>query len=77
MLSTSHLTRASIEVNGFGPVHAEGYGIAYNIHAGHVRAAATTYLPRMGGKFATCLEQALGVVGLLLRQLAAQKERTK
>jgi hypothetical protein len=74
ILSTSHLTRPSIEVNGFGAVHEEGYGIAYNIHGGHVRAAVSTYLGT-GAPFHAAMERALGYVGALLERLAEEKKK--
>lgn len=74
ILSTSHLTRPSIEVNGFGAVHEEGYGIAYNIHGGHVRAAVSTYLGT-GAPFHAAMVRALGYVGALLARLAEEKKK--
>ena len=67
-LSTSHLTRPSIDINGFGPVVEDGYGIAYNIRSDEVRGAVTTYLGTEQ-EFVANMHIALKYIGTLLRVL--------
>ena len=72
-LSTSYLTRPSIEINGFGPVAEDGYGIAYNIRPNEVRGAVTTYLGTEQD-FVAHMHVALGYIGSLLRILESESQ---
>ena len=71
-LSTSHLTRPSIDINGFGPVVEDGYGIAYNIRSDEVRGAVTTYLGTEQD-FVANMHVALTYIGSLLRSLESER----
>jgi hypothetical protein len=65
-LSTSVLTLQYTRQSSFGPVHPEGYGVAYHTPDDVLRFAVTAYAPRSATAFRNELRRALEHVEVLL-----------
>lgn len=72
-LSTTTLTVDSVRQSSFGPVHPEGFGVAYHMPPDELRFCTTTYAPRSATRFGAELEKALRHVERLLSSSSSSK----
>lgn len=59
LLSTSTVSLPSLRLAGFGPVHADGFGVAYAIHNNELAFNITSFRKGTAVQFADALEKAL------------------
>ena len=65
-LSTSVLTLQYTRQSSFGPVHPEGFGVAYHVPPTELRFCTTAYAPRCADRFSDELRAALTHIEELL-----------
>jgi len=66
VLSTSTVSSALSDQAIFGPVHPDGFGVAYHLEPNHLSFGVTAYKPNSAQQFAANLKSALRLIEIVL-----------
>ncbi|XP_066478949.1 carnitine O-palmitoyltransferase 2, mitochondrial isoform X1 [Tiliqua scincoides] len=59
ILSTSTLSSPAVNIGGFGPVVADGFGVGYSVHDDWIGVNVSAYPSRNGQEFLQCVHKSL------------------
>ncbi|KAM8930616.1 carnitine O-palmitoyltransferase 2, mitochondrial [Pelodytes ibericus] len=74
VLSTSTLTSPAVQLGGFAPVVADGFGVGYGVHDDWIGCNVSAYPARDVKQFVQCVYQSLDDIFRILQEKPVKKE---